>query len=483
MGQRIELNWVPDSTATIPMYQQIISYFLARIQAGDWLIGDQLPTQRQLAAQFGVNRSTISQAMTILLADGVLTTDHGAGTRIASNSWSVMMAHDPMNWQDYISSGEFVANQPVIQRINDLEGRGDLIRMSTGELGPDLYPKAFIQRAMRQAAGQLTNLNYLPPLGLQALREALVQRLSKWGIVTTPDNVLITSGSLQSLQLIAVSLLEKGATVYTTPASYLKSLRVLQSVNAQFSELPVDDNGPQYWHIKPTTHQRLLYTIPTFDNPGGTVMDGQRRQDLLQFAKTHQLPIIEDTAYQDIWLDERPPQPLKANDIAGNVLYLGSISKSLAPGMRLGWLVGSSAIIKRLADVKMQTDYGASSLSQQVLTAIFADADYESYLAKMRAAIRVRRDNAQRELERQLGDVATWNRPSGGFYIWVTLAPEISVTKLFNDAVEAGVLLNPGVVYDSHATQQIRLSYGYETSERFSEGLTIIAELIHQQLR
>lgn len=145
-----------------------------------------LATQRQLAQQFGVNRSTVSQAMTILLADGVLTTAHGGGTRIASNSWSVMMAHDPMNWQDYISSGEFVANQPAIQRINDLEGRGDLIRMSTGELGPDLYPKTFIQRAMRQAAGQLMNLNYLPPLGLKELREALVQRLRKWGIDTRP---------------------------------------------------------------------------------------------------------------------------------------------------------------------------------------------------------------------------------------------------------------------------------------------------------
>lgn len=483
MGQRIEMTWQPDQQSATPKYQQIISYFLTRIQAGDWPIGDQLPTQRQLAQQFGVNRSTVSQAMTILLADGVLTTAHGGGTRIASNSWSVMMAHDPMNWQDYISSGEFVANQPAIQRINDLEGRGDLIRMSTGELGPDLYPKAFIQRAMRQAAGQLTNLNYLPPLGLKELREALVQRLRKWGIDTTPDNVLITSGSLQSLQLIAVSLLEKGATVYTTPASYLKSLRVLQSVNANFAELPVDDNGPQYWHIKPTDRQRLLYTIPTFDNPGGTVMGAQRRADLLSFAKSHQLPIIEDTAYQDIWLDEQPPKPLKANDIAGNVLYLGSISKSLAPGMRLGWLVGSTAIIKRLADVKMQTDYGASSLSQQVLTAIFADSGYDDYLAGMRAAIRTRRDNAQRELERQLGDVATWNRPSGGFYIWVTLAPEISVAKLFDAAVAAGVLLNPGVVYDSQATHQIRLSYGYETPERFTEGLTIIAALIHQQLR
>ena len=221
----IQLDWRPDTDSAIPVYQQIINTFIQHIQTGDWPIGGQLPSQRQLAEQFHVNRSTISKAMTTLLSDGVLTTAFGGGTRIASNSWSTMI-QQPVDWQHYIDSGEFEANQETIQRINEVETQTK-IRLSTGEIGPELFPVDLVQKAMKQAAAKLTNLNYLPPMGSQALREAIVSRLANWGIETTAENVLITSGSLQSLQLIAVSLLAQGATVYTTPASYLKSLRAV----------------------------------------------------------------------------------------------------------------------------------------------------------------------------------------------------------------------------------------------------------------
>lgn len=481
MQNEIEINWQPDASQPMPVYQQIINYCVDRIQSGDWLIGQQLPAQRQLAKQFGVNRSTISKAIAELLADGVLTTAFGGGTRVASNSWSTMMTQSPVNWQDYMMSGEFEANQPVIQQINDFEDHAK-IRLSTGEIGPDLFPKQLVQRAMVAAAERITNLNYLPPMGLDRLREALVTRLAKWGITTTADNILITSGSLQSLQLIAVSLLEQGATVYTTPASYLRSLRVLQSVHAQFKSLPVDTEGLQYWHIPATGGQRLLYTIPTFDNPSSLVMSAQRRQDLLQFAKAHQLPIIEDTAYQELWLDERPPQPLKALDDTGNVLYLGSISKTLAPGMRIGWIVGPASIIKRLSDVKMQTDYGASSLSQLVLVELLNDPNYDQYLTDLRAALRQRRTNAITTLQRELGGIAKWQTPQGGFYIWVTLPETVNVQQVFTEAAKQGILVNPGAVYGASATHSLRLSYAYATEAAFSQGLHQVAALIKQQL-
>lgn len=477
----IELNWQPDLASKTPVYQQLVNICVQHIQAGDWPIGAQLPSQRQLATQLSLNRSTISKAMTVLLDDGVLTTAFGGGTRVASNSWSTMVHQTPVDWQHYIDAGEFVANQRTIQTINEIETQAK-IRLSTGEIGPDLFPKALMQRAMRSATDNLTNLNYLAPQGYLPLRQVLAKRLASWGIETTAENVLITSGSLQSLQLVAVSLLAQAATVYTTPVSYLKSLRVLQSVQAQFKSLPTDGEGLQYWHIAPSTHQRLLYVIPTFDNPTGQVMSQQRRIDLMQYAQERQLPIIEDSAYQDLWLEQRPPQPLKALDQAGNVLYLGTISKSLAPGMRIGWIVGPQPIIKRLADVKMQTDYGASSLSQLVLTSVLNDPGYDQYLTHLRTQLKRRRDHALMVLIQELGTLASWTTPAGGFYIWLTLPDAVSVQRLFDSAAERGILLNPGSVYGHGASHRIRLSYAYADEASFAFGIKQLARLIQAQL-
>jgi len=479
MAQQLTIKWRPSRTVKLPVYQQLVAYCLRQIRQGDWLIGDRLPVQRQLAEQLGVNRSTVHRAMADLQALGVITTAHGRGTQVTSNTWSTMVATTP-DWQTLVTAGEFKANQPTIQTINQQELSAK-VRLSTGELGPDLFPRERLATAMVQAAHQLTNLNYLPDHGSLALRQALVTRLKRWGIQTTVDNILITSGSLQALHLITAALLEPGATVYTAQSSYLRSLRVLESVQAKWAPLPVDEEGLQYWHLPPTARHPLLYTVPTFANPLGTVMSSQRRRDLLRFAKGHQIPVIEDSAYQELWLDERPPEPLKAQDDGGNVLYLGTVSKDLAPGLRVRWLVGPRAVVARLADVKMQMDYGASTLSQMTLVNIFQAPDYESWLTTLRGKLRQRRNLALAALTATLSGLATWNHPTGGFYIWVQLPAAVSVTALFQAALAQGVLINPGQVYGS-TQQTLRLSYAYATPAEFQQGVTVLATLIQQQL-
>ncbi len=345
----MQINWRPDPNATVPLYQQISTYCRQQIQQGNWLLGEKLPAQRQLAQQFGVNRSTIVTALNDLQAAGVLTSAYGNGTRVASNTWSLTL-----DWHHYLN-GQFNANLPTIQTINRLEN-ADYLRLSTGELAPELFPQRLIQTKLKTITPQITQMNYLEPLGALNLRQALVKRLHRWQINVQPENILITSGSLQALELISVALLRPGATVYTEAATYLKSLQVFQSAAATIKGIPQDASGLCYWQIPPATQQQLLYTIPSFQNPTGSVMTLARRQALLQFAQQQQLPLIEDTAYQELWLETPPPLPLKALDHTGNVLYLGTISKTLAPGLRLGWLVGPTAVIRRLSDVKMQTD-------------------------------------------------------------------------------------------------------------------------------
>ena len=466
----MEINWQPDPQVTTPLYQQISAYCRQQIQQGNWLVGEKLPAQRQLAAQFNVNRSTIVTALNDLQADGVLSSAYGDGTRVASNTWSLAL-----DWQPYLH-GQFNANLPTIQTINRLEGE-NYLRLSTGELAPELFPQKLVQAKLQAITPQITQMNYLEPLGALNLRQALAKRLQRWHIDVQPENILITTGSLQALDLISVALLKPGATVYTEAATYLKSLQVFQSAAATLTGIPQDDAGLCYWQIPPhSTTQQLLYTIPSFQNPTGSVMSLQRRQQLLQFAQKHQLPIIEDTAYQELWLETPPPLPLKALDRANNVLYLGTISKTLAPGLRIGWLVGPAAVIRRLSDVKMQTDYGASSLAQQLLAALLTDPAYDAYLTELRQQLRQRRDAALASLQDYLADVATWQIPRGGFYIWLKLAPTINVERLFQAALKRHILFNPGTIYGTN--QSLRLSFAYVAPAEFRQGIAVLAQLI-----
>lgn len=476
---QVQFHWQRQDTAQ-PLYQQLIQYCQQEIAQGNWLVGQTLPAQRTLAKQLGVNRSTISLVYQHLQAAGLISGHRGGGTTIISNTWSLLMQQKNLNWADYVESGPFNANLPTIQTINRTEFSTPL-RLSTGELAPGLLPKKLFQTALHQVSDQLTQLNYLPPQGDLNLRQQLAKELERWQIHATPTQILITSGSLQALQLISVSLLNQQATVYTENPTYLKSLEVFQSAGIQLVGLPLTGNGLAYWQLPETPAQQVLYTIPSFHNPTGQVMTLEQRQALLTFAQKRQLPIIEDTAYQDLWFTTPPPAPLKALDQTGAVIYLGTCSKNLAPGLRLGWVVASEPIIQRLADVKMQTDYGASSLSQSTYAAILAQPAYQAYLTGLRQQLAQRCQAALDALETYLTPYATWQAPTGGFYLWVKFDPRLNLTRLFQAAQQQGVLFNPGTVYSFRKSQAIRFSFAYAEPADFRRGIQILAQLIKAQ--
>jgi GntR family transcriptional regulator of abcA and norABC len=221
----------------------------------------------------------------------------------------------------------------------------------------------------------------------------------------------------------------------------------------------------------------LLYTIPTFHNPTGTLMSEKRRQELFRFCSNHRLPIIEDNAYGELWLEEEPPKPLKTMDQHGMILYLGTISKTLAPGLRIGWLVGPESVVERLGDVKMQVDYGASSVSQWVLAELLSSGLYDEYLANLRQKLKDRRDFALSLLSRHFKELAQWDVPRGGFYIWLRLNEKVPVDQLFHLMLKERILINPGNIYDFGKNQSIRLSYSYASEKDLAAGIEKLAEV------
>ncbi|KFI97310.1 PLP-dependent aminotransferase family protein [Bifidobacterium stellenboschense] len=512
----LDIDWTPDRTNTTPVTEQIVDYMCGRIASGAWPIGARLPSQRALAESFGVNRSTIIAAVQELADYGIVEGRHGAGTRIVSNTWSLMLPGAP-DWADYVSSGFFKANNTTIQAINRLEFDATKTRLGTGELDPRLFPRDMWRRVASEAAAEIDALGYPPPEGLDVLREAIAAHMRDWGVDCRPGQVLVSSGALQGLQMISVSLLSAGSTVYAEAPSYIKSLQVFQSAGMRLAGVPMDGDGLDADalgalldgngtadHTAVTATRRegprqpapdtpafprnrsgiirqdgsVLYTIPTNHNPTGVTMPEQRRRTLIDACVTHRMPIIEDCAYQDLVFEGTTPRALKSYDETGMVITLGSASKALAPGLRIGWIVADERIVHRLADVKMQMDYGASTLSQWVFARFLTSGLYAEYLERLRAELRRRRDAALETLERLFAGRAHWNVPHGGFYIWLTFDEPVRMGRLFQQAADRGVLLNPGDIYDFEGDNALRLSYSYTTPEEFAGAAQIVAGLV-----
>ncbi len=477
-----EINFVPDKNSNTPIYKQIVDYINSKVACCDWVIGSKLPSQRELAAFFNVNRSTIVQAMDELKATGIIEGTAGGGTRIINNTWSLLMSSAPPNWSSYIKSGSFKSNIGTIQTINKQEFEEGIIRLGTGELSPELIPNILNDEIIKRVQENNVKLNYLGPLGLLELRQAISKYIKRFGINVSPNSILIVSGSLQALQLISVCMLRKGSTVYVELPSYLNSLQVFQSAGVKLFGVPMDRSGIMYWNMKVDNHasdnSSLLYTIPTIHNPTGMIMSNERRVELVNYCKSIRLPIIEDDAYRELWLEDEPPAPLKSLDDNGSILYLGTVSKTLAPGLRIGWIVGPELVVERLGDVKMQTDYGASSLSQWILYEWLESGLYERHLIGLKKHLLDRRNFVLDILNKYFKDIASWSVPKGGFYIWLRLNKKISTDKLFTLALNKKILINPGNIYDFSKNQYLRISYSYASLKDLEYGLKCLSEII-----
>lgn len=478
----IQINWKPDKHSSIPLYQQIVTFVCNKVANGEWPIGTYLPSQRTLAELFQVNRSTITTAIDELTSYGIIKGCHGAGTQIISNTWSLLLSPSP-DWNKLISSGFFRENTNTIQAINHLEFVPDMIRLGTGELDPRLFPSDMWQTVLQKISSQVTSLGYLEPLGLLELREAISLHMKTLGINVSPSCILITSGALQALQLISACLLPSGSTVFTEAPSYLKSLQVFQSAGMKLSGIPMDQLGMQYWKLASlkadlSKGSSILYTIPTNQNPTGITMPDNRRMDFMDFCIENRLPVIEDGAYHELCYEGKQPTPLKAMDKTGNIIYLGSASKTLAPGLRIGWMIASEPIVQRLGDVKMQTDYGASSVSQWIFAEFLTSGLYDTYLKDLKKELKRRRYCALSVLNQYYQDIASWNTPTGGFYIWLTFKEDLHMEQLFQKAAKEHILLNPGDLYDFKHNNSLRLSYAYASCEEFANGAKKLADLI-----
>lgn len=460
-------------------YKEIASYIRQKIVNGDWFCGMRLPSQRQLVNQFNVNRVTIIKSVELLEMEGFIYTKRGSGTYVNDYLDDEFI---PNKWTEMMEWSFQTRSQFIVQLINKLETDTSFIHISKGELGKELLPQQDLREAMNKVSGYIGDLSfgYHNGYGYQKLRELIAQRSREDGIDIKSENVMITSGALHAIQLLATGVLSQNTLIFSNTPSYIDSTNVFDHFHMKQIKLPYSEMN-QFQNIinkSPSNKEKAIYIESTFNNPTAQSLSQNVREKMIRYSQTHQIPIIEDDIYKDIWFDTKPLKPIKALDINGKVVYISSFSKTVAPAIRIGWIIAPEKIIERLADIRMQIDYGSSILSQMVVYELLKNGSYDKHLNNIKSVLKEKRDYMIEKLEIYLFDYASWDVPRGGFFIWLKLNGNVNIKKLFSDLIkEEKILLNPGFIYGSEENN-VRLSYAYESKDNINYAIQKIYQHI-----
>ncbi|MDH6352538.1 GntR family transcriptional regulator of abcA and norABC [Brevibacillus sp. 1238] len=483
MSKVVIIMWKPDRSSTQTLYHQIADEIERRISYGEYPPGSLLPSERKLAEQLGVNRSTVILAYEELRALGIIESRTGSGTRVCKNKWEATPKHTP-NWHRYVEGGQFLPNLFYLRRIREALQKDGMIDFASGELSAQLSPGQEISTLMKE--NPFTEyLGYDNPQGFTPLREELVSYLSRYRQINTTDSsILITSGSQQSLYLITQCLLAPGDAVAIEDPSYCYSLPMFQSAGLRLFRLPVSPEGidPEDIRSLYKKHRiKMIFLNPTFQNPTGICLNPARRTQLLNVASELGLPIVEDDPFSLTSYDGDPPAPLKSHDQLGSVLYIGSFSKIAASGLRVGWMVAPHSVVERLADARQQMDFGLSVVPQKIAAQFLHSNFFLPHLEQLRMRLLYRRDLLVEALQTELPDLVTFTLPQGGLHLWCKIVPEINDNQLFEEALRRGVVVAPGSVYGSDSGY-IRFTFARPKEAEITLGVAKFASALRAVL-
>jgi len=328
------------------------------------------------------------------------------------------------------------------------------------------------------------------PQGYRPLREFLAAKLKRdAGMASTADDILIVSGSLQALDLVNATLLSRGDTVIIERDSYQGAINRLTRLGVNTVGIPLDQDGMRMDALAQALADlkgrgitpKYIYTIPTVQNPTGTIMPAARRAELVKLSQQYGVPIFEDDCYADlIWDGKRPPAIYAMSQNAG-VIHIGSFSKSIAPALRVGFIVAPWAILSRMLALK--TDAGSGALEQMVL-AEYCAPHFATHVPKLTRGLRAKLDTMMEALNEQFGTTAEFEDPKGGIFLWVKLPDNVDMLKLYQAALAAGVAINPGPEWSTdkaYAGSRLRVCFASPSHEQIREGVAVLAEVCRKE--
>jgi GntR family transcriptional regulator/MocR family aminotransferase len=488
-----------DRDKPIPLARQIQAYLERLIREGLLGPGLKLPASRELAQTLGVTRATVVLAYEELVAAGLARSHVGQGTFVverpagSSQPLAAPRPAAPIDWSALFSRSARIIEAEEERRralVPPADRDRDVISFAGGVPDSGLFPTDAFRQALNAVIrdeGEVL-LQYSPVAGYAPLRRYLSTYLLRFGLEARPDEILIVNGSQQGFDLIARTLLDPGDPVAIEQPTYPRALQVFRAFGAQLGAVPWREDGPDvgvFERLLERHAPKFFYCQPTCHNPTGLALSADTGHRLLAAAARHQVPIVEDGFDPSLHYGARPPGPLKARDRDGLVVYIGTFSKILFPGLRLGWLLAAPPVIARLAAAKQLADLHTSALLQAAVHRFC-----ERRLLD-RHAVRVAREYGRRRalllgaLGRRMPEGVTWTEPQGGFSLLVTLPGSLDAATLLPRALERGVAFTPGAAFylDGIGGPTLRLSFSAVPAECIDEGVRRLGEVIKSSLR
>jgi 2-aminoadipate transaminase len=399
-----------------------------------------------------------------------------------------------MNWESKFAARTASMKRSTVREILKLTARPEVISFAGGLPAPELFPVDRIREATDTVLAERGReaLQYSTTEGMRELREWIAARMSGANLQVEGDNILIVSGSQQALDLVARVLIDEGDHIVVENPTYVGMLQCWRPYNLHFSAIPTDADGMQVDAIPAVLHSaphKLMYSIPTFQNPMGVTLSHERRVRLAQILVEQGIPFYEDDPYSALrYSGDEIPTVLECEALArgsktleGSVMYAGTFSKTLTPGLRVGWIAAAAPVIDKLVQAKQAQDLHTGTLTQLITYEIVREPGFlEAHIQTLRATYQRRRDLMLRMLEENFPQEVTWTHPDGGLFLMITLPAGMDATELLKAATARDVAFVPGDGFytgeDGHNT--FRLNYSNAREDRIEEGIRRLGEVV-----
>jgi 2-aminoadipate transaminase len=386
----------------------------------------------------------------------------------------------------------------AVRELLKLTELPEMISFAGGLPAPEVFPVDRFQEACQSILGQHGQqaLQYSTTEGYRPLREMIARHTARYGIQVEPENILITSGSQQALDLIGKVFINPGDRLLVEKPTYVGALQAWNACQAEYVTIALDDEGMLTDELEAALRAgpKFIYVLPNFHNPAGVTLARERRQRLVELADRYGVPLIEDDPYGQLRYEGEHLPPLAVLDgqlpgrpglsYSGNVLYLSTFSKTLAPGLRLGWVVAPSEVIQRLVQAKQGADLHTSTFAQMIAFEVSREGFLDCHVRFIRTVYRERRDAMLTALQRYVPSAIHWTTPQGGLFLWVTLPEPLDATEILPAAIAENVAFVPGSAFfaDGSGRNTFRLNFSNASPERIKEGIRRLATVLEHVL-
>jgi len=473
----------------VPLYMQI------KNQIKDMILNDLLPDgkrllpTREMAHLLGVNRSTIVTAYNELIDEGYIESHVGRGTVIKKKNdvESFSFNHQPMNWAEFFTTISKIEPPSFYDDYICIGPPEDTISLGVGIPDPDHYPsrklKEILDKIVKEKPRIILQLS--PSEGCYPLRAALADWIPHDDKPIDPNEIFITNGAVQALYIVSQALLAPGETVVVESPTSMNSLKTFRAARAKIIDIPVDQQGMRVDILDNLLSRqkiKLIYTIPTFQNPSGSVLSLERRVKLLDLARKYQVPIIEEDPYSMLYFDQVPPSSLKAMDTYESVIHIGTFSKILFQGLRVGWVVAPKPVIKQLLPIKFLIDLHTSTLEQYVFSEFINQGLLDKHVQKMRKVYARKKELMISALYKCCPDDLKWNEPVGGICLWCQLQGGLRTADLLREAIYEKVFFIEGKIFSPQNNHEdwLRLNFTYADEKQIEEGIRRLSSAIQK---